>query len=160
MKFIADVMLGRFSRWLRILGCDIKYYRDAKDSTLLNIVKEEDRVLLTRDAELFQRANLRGLSAFFVEGRSKVEQLANFAHHFNLKLEIDMSISRCPVCGSSLRNIERDAVLDKVPSGTLTHYDKFWICYECRKIYWQGAHWKKINETLTKVKMLINENIT
>lgn len=143
-----------------MLGCDIEYYRDAQDDTLLNIVKEEDRALLTRDAELFQRANLRGLKAFFVEGRSEVERLANFAHQFNLKLEIDTSISRCPVCGSSLRSIERDAVLDKVPSGTLKHYNEFWICNTCRKVYWQGAHWKKINETLAKAKMLTEKNVT
>ncbi|MFH0896773.1 MAG: Mut7-C RNAse domain-containing protein [Candidatus Bathyarchaeota archaeon] len=160
MKFVADGMLGRFSRWLRMLGCDTKYYRDASDDTLLDIAKEEDRTLLTRDAELFKRANLRMLRTLFVEGKSEAEQLANFARQFNFKLEIDMSISLCPVCGSPLHSIERDAVLDKVPSGTLKNYNAFWICDTCGKVYWQGAHWKKINETLTKTKMLIEKNVT
>jgi len=143
-----------------MLGCDIKYYHDMPDGTLLHIAEEEDRALLTRDKELLQRANLKGLKAFFVEGKSEVEQLANFTRQFNLKLEIDMSNSRCPVCGSPLHSVERDAVVDKVPSGTLKHYSAFWICDACGKVYWQGAHWKKINETLTKAKMLIEDNIT
>lgn len=153
-------MLGRFSRWLRILGCDVKYYNDASDDALLNLAEEETRVLLTRDAELFRRANSKGLGAFFVEGKSEAERLANLAKRFNLKLEVDMSVSRCPVCGSSLRRVDIDAVLDKVPSGTLKYYKEFWICDGCGKVYWQGAHWKKINETLNKAKMLAGKSAT
>ena len=148
-------MLGRLSRWLRMLGCDIKYYSDASDDILLSIAADEDCVLLTSDAELFQRACGRGLKSLFVEGGSEVERLASVARRFNIRLEVDMSISRCPTCGSTLHSREKETILEKIPSGTLRHYNEFWVCDGCRKIYWQGAHWKKINETLNKAKMLL-----
>ena len=52
MRFVTDGMLGRFSRWLRLLGCDVEYYRDSVDEELLKVAKAQGRVLLTRDAEL------------------------------------------------------------------------------------------------------------
>lgn len=157
MKFVADGMLGSFSRWLRMLGYDIKYLRDAADDMLLDIAGKENRILLTRDQELFQRATFKGFQAVFVEGKSEAERLANLTRLFNLKLEIDMANSRCPACGSLLHYAEKDVILDKVPPGTLKHYSAFWICAGCRKVYWQGAHWKKINETLTKARTLIEK---
>ena len=46
---------------------------------------------------------------------------------------------------------------DKVLEGTYQRHSKFWICSQCSKIYWQGSHWKKINETLEKTKTLLIE---
>ena len=147
-------MLGRFSRWLRILGYDVKYLNSTPDDVLLKIAKEEDRALLTRDAELFRRASTNGLKAIFVEGRSREEKLADIAKRFNIKLEIDMAVSRCPVCNYLLQNVPSDAVKDKIPKGTLKHYEDFWLCDACGKVYWQGRHWKKIMDTLNKANKL------
>lgn len=137
-----------------MLGCDVKYFNDASDDALLNIAWEEERALLTGDRELFRKASSKGVRAFLVYGESEVERLASVAQHFDIKLEVDMATSRCPVCGSSLSNVEREMVLDKVPSGTLRHYTDFWTCDGCGKVYWQGRHWKKISETLDKAKAL------
>lgn len=54
LKFIADGMLGKLTRWLRMLGQDVEYSNNMEDSQLLTIAKEDDRTLLTRDFELYQ----------------------------------------------------------------------------------------------------------
>jgi uncharacterized protein with PIN domain len=154
MKFVVDEMLGRSSRWLRLLGFEVKYLR-ASDDKFLEIAEKENRVLLTRDLELLRRAKSRGLEVFYVEGEDEAEKLANISRRFNIKLEIDISVSRCPTCDSSIKRVERSEVLDKVPSGTLEHINEFWICSGCGKVYWQGGHWKKINETLSRAKELL-----
>ena len=69
MKFVADEMLGRSSRWLRMIGCDVKYFK-VSDNDLLEVAQREDRILLTRDLELFRRAKNRGLETFFIEGQN------------------------------------------------------------------------------------------
>ena len=40
-RFVADVMLGRLARWLRALGHDTLYFRDAPDSRLLGSALRE-----------------------------------------------------------------------------------------------------------------------
>jgi uncharacterized protein with PIN domain len=137
-----------------MLGCDVKYSK-ASDSDLLEIAKNENRILLTRDTELFHRAKARGLNVFFVDGKNESEKLANISKHFNIKLEIDMSKSRCPLCGFSLKTVRKSYVLNKLPTETIKRHENFWKCTNCEKIYWQGGHWKNINETLTKAKKLL-----
>lgn len=56
MKFILDGMLGKLSRWLRMMGHDTKYSTTLDDLQLLKIAKNEKRVLLTRDFALYQQA--------------------------------------------------------------------------------------------------------
>ncbi len=43
--FLADEMLGRLAKWLRLLGYDTKYVRGIPDSDLLDIAESEDRVV-------------------------------------------------------------------------------------------------------------------
>ena len=159
LKFITDGMLGSLTRWLRMLGCDVKYDNYTSDDFLLKVAQEEDRVLLTRDLKLFRRANNYNIKTLFVVGESKAERLANIAQCLNITLDINMAISRCPICGSSLRNADREEVLNKVKLGTLKYYKDFWICKKCGKVYWKGSHWKKINEVLNKAKMLTENNV-
>ena len=55
MKFLADAMLGKLTRWLRMLGQDVEYSTKLSDDELLASAKAEGRILLTRDFELYQR---------------------------------------------------------------------------------------------------------
>src|SRR5215813_270690 len=47
--FIADVMVGRLARWLRILGFDVLYSNRYEDDEILRIASAENRMILTRD---------------------------------------------------------------------------------------------------------------
>jgi len=44
-RFIADQMLGRLAKWLRLLGYDTLYLNPAPDGKLIEIAKEQNRVL-------------------------------------------------------------------------------------------------------------------
>lgn len=155
--FLADGMLGRFTRWLRMLGCEVTYFNEASDDRLLELAETEDRVLLTRDMELFRRAKTRGLDAYYIEGPTTPETIAEVAKRYQIRLEVDPSLSRCPTCGFPLRPIEKAEVQDRVPTGTFKQYDEFWVCTSCGKVYWRGSHWKRINETLERAKTLMGD---
>ena len=96
MKFVADGMLGSLSRWLRMMGHDVEYSASFDDDKLLALAKEEGRVLLTRDLELYKRSTARGIDAFYVEGKNEAERLAAIAGRFGIGLEVDLRTSRCP----------------------------------------------------------------
>ena len=109
MKFIADGMLGKLTRWLRMLGQDVTYSTQLDDAELLAVAEEEQRVLLTRDLELCQRATAKGVDAFYVEGRTEAEKLAELAGRFGFPLTIDLARSRCPKCNAIIRLTPKEA---------------------------------------------------
>ena len=152
MNYIVDGMLGKLARWLRMLGHNVTYYRNFDDATLLVLSKTESRVLLTRDRELYQKALSDGLDAFLVDSKDQEKRLALLANHFGLKLEVDLSVSRCPKCNGCLVSISKDEVKEKVPEGTFKYYDEFWQCTSCGQVYWKGAHWTRIQGTLEAAK--------
>ena len=155
MKFIADGMLGKLTRWLRLLGFDVEYANDMEDKKLMAMAKKEKRILLTRDLELFQQANAHGVNAFLVEGRTEAERLACMARKYGFPLEIDVNISRCPKCNTQIKRVTKDMIVEKVEKATFTYYDEFWQCPNCGQVYWQGAHWKKITNTLDEAKKIL-----
>lgn len=158
LKFVADGMLGKLARWLRMLGHNVKYLSSIGDKQLLKIAKTEHRILLTRDLELYHQAIARGISAVYVEGEDEAEKLAKLARRFGFKLEIDMEKSRCPKCNARIKPIEKEAAKDRVPESTYRYYDTFWECQKCGQIYWQGAHWRRIGETLRKAKNFLEKS--
>ena len=155
MRFIVDGMLGSFARWLRLLGFEAEYFRDASDDFLLERAALENKILLTRDAELYRRALARELQALYVDGGTEAERLSNVAHRFGLSLCVEDVLSRCPTCGSVLRRVGTDEVQQHLPERTMRHYNEFWICTDCGQVYWRGGHWKKINETLARARDLL-----
>ena len=152
MKFLADSMLGKLARWLRMLGQDVAYNIQLKDNELLDLAKKESRVLLSKDLELYKRAIARDIDAFFVEGKSESERLAEVAKRYGLKLTIDMEKSHCPVCNTKLTATPKEQLSGALKKNTFTYYEKFWKCPNCGQIYWQGAHWKQISNTLNEAQ--------
>ena len=154
MKFITDGMLGKITRWLRMLGHNVKYSNKLDDAKLIEIARKEKRILLTRDLALYQQATAKGVKAFYLEGVDEAEKLARLSRKFGFELEIDMSVSRCPKCNAHVVPVEKEEVSGRVEETTYKYYDKFWKCPKCGQIYWQGAHWKRIRETLEKARKL------
>ena len=137
-----------------MLGYETEYSSNTSDDRLLEIAASKKAVLLTRDVELYKRAKTRNLEVFFVDGDDEPMRLASTATRFNLRLEIETIVSRCPTCNGLLQKARTDKLKEKVPQGTLANYTKFWMCMGCGKVYWRGGHWKKINETLRRARDL------
>ena len=157
VKFIVDCMLGKLTRWLRMLGYDVKYSRSLGDKQLIKTAKMEHRTLLTRDIELYQQAMKQGTNVFLVEGATEAEKLANLTKQLDLKLEINVTVSRCPKCNTRISPIPKERVVNRVPEGTFSSYDEFWECPGCEQVYWRGAHWKRIDETLRKARQMLEQ---
>jgi uncharacterized protein with PIN domain len=154
VKFLADGMLGNITRWLRLLGYDVEYEKVQNDNELLIRSKQEKRILLTSDAELFKLAKRSGLTTALVKKTSPDEALSKLSEKFNIHLVFDEMRSRCPTCGFSLKSVNKNAIKEKIPKNTYQRHNEFWICssLSCSKVYWRGNHWKKISQTLKKAR--------
>jgi uncharacterized protein with PIN domain len=142
-----------------MIGYECAYSNDADDRELLTIAKRDSLVLLTSDAELYRTAVARGIDSFLVEGRTEPERLASLAGRYGLDLGIDTATSRCPVCGSMLKEVEKSEIENSVPPATFKVYRTFWLCTnpKCAKVYWQGSHWKRIEQTLASAKRILDK---
>jgi len=138
-----------------MLGHDVEYFNSVDDSKLITLAKNGNRVLLTRDQKLFQRAVSRGAQAVLVDGSDEAEKLALLASRFGFKLEIDLTVSRCPKCNARLEAVSKNDVLEQIPERTAIYYEQFWRCTGCGKIYWRGSHWKNIEATLEHTRALL-----
>jgi len=118
LKFITDGMLGKLTRWLRMLGHDVEYFKSLDDKELIDRTKTENRILLTRDLKLYKRAITHGANAFLVEEDTGAKKLAQLSKRFNFKLEIDMAGSRCPKCNTPIKPISKEEVIGRIPKAT------------------------------------------
>lgn len=156
MNFLLDGMLGKLTRWLRMMGHDAKY-STSDDAELLEIGKKEYRVLLTRDFALYQQATARGADVYYVEGETEPERIAELAKRYQIPIEIDLALSRCPKCNAKLASVPKETIAGQVEENTLAQYSEFWRCLNCGAVYWQGAHWTKIRATLEEAKQKLKE---
>jgi len=149
-------MLGKLTRWLRMLGHDVEYSSKLDDAQLIMVAKKERRILLTRDLELYQQATAKGVNAVYLEGKTEAEKLAYLAKRFKIKLEIDMATSRCTKCNTQVKPISKEKAADRIEKSTFSYYNDFWECPKCGQVYWQGAHWTRIRKTLEAAKESLN----
>lgn len=135
VRFVADAMLGKLARWLRALGHDTVYLRDAPDGRLLGIALRERRRLLTRDVALAARAGPAGL---LVRAEDLDAQLGEVTAACGLASRAPLS--RCLECNGLLTARAPGAVRDRVPPYTLATQAAFWECDGCRRVFWAGTH--------------------
>jgi uncharacterized protein with PIN domain len=153
-RFVVDSMLGHVARWLRLLGYDTLYFRKVDDWKLIRISGEEDRILLTRDLSLYRRAKRQRLRAFFVEDPEIDAVLAELSKRFGVELEFHKNDTRCPHCNAKLiYTTSITEIAHRVSKAIALRYKEFWICPACKMVYWQGAHWRSINQVLESAKI-------
>ncbi len=139
MKFLADAMLGRLATWLRLLGYDTAYPRDATDAELARRARLEQRILLTRDVELTRR---RGVRAVLIEAEQVEDQVRQVFHALDLTAQ--EAFSRCAECNGLLEQVSKESVRGWVPPYVFHTQERFRRCPHCARIYWRGTHWARI----------------
>jgi uncharacterized protein with PIN domain len=137
---LLDVGLGTLARRLRLLGLDAAWRNDAGDADLVARATAEDRVLLTQDRGLLMRRALpRGA---LVRGSGAEAQLADVLDRFAPALA---PLTRCTACGGPLVAVAREEVADRLEPGTRRSYAEFSRCTACGRVYWRGAHARRID---------------
>ncbi|MDI9643988.1 MAG: Mut7-C RNAse domain-containing protein [Candidatus Verstraetearchaeota archaeon] len=137
MRFLADAMLGKLARWLRIIGYDTEYLPSASDEELISMAESESRLLLTRDSELFRRATRRGVPSLLLRSTTIEGELREISGAVAVRLSGE---TRCPLCNVVLVEDEKS----RAPSSG----GSIWVCPRCGKFYWHGTHWLRISATL------------
>lgn len=150
-RFIADRMLGTLTRYLRFMGYDttsangLSEGDPKEDSVLLEIARQEHRLLLTKDAELARRG---GKSALLIRSDDVMDQVQQLIDLRLVKRRLAMS--RCSLCNTELREANTCEIAETsyAPKDWRNH--TFFWCRECRKLYWNGSHGKQLEERVER----------
>jgi uncharacterized protein with PIN domain len=157
LNFVADAMLGKLARWLRIMGHDVKYSAQFNDAEIVEIAEKEKRIILTHDFTLYKYTLAKNVGSVYVEGSKEFERLSNLAKSLRMDLEVDLKKCRCPLCNAKLESVSKEDIENRVEKTTVKYYNIFWECPNCHQIYWQGGHWRKIHLTFKKAQEKLKE---
>jgi uncharacterized protein len=136
-RFAADAMLGKLTKWLRVMGIDVVYDPDIGDQQLMQCAEREGRVLLTRDRRLIRR---RGPGRrLLIESDYYHEQVRQVVQVFGLTSRVEV-FTRCIRCNTPLRTIAKQVVVGRVPPYVYATQMAFKHCTACGRLYWGGTH--------------------
>jgi uncharacterized protein with PIN domain len=147
-RFLADAMLGRLARWLRLLGFDCAWEADIEDEALVRRALDEGRVLLSRDRALIDEWRVSDL--YLVRSESVAGQLREVIDGFAL-VGRARPLSRCSRCNPLLRPTTPEQVPGRIPPRVLARCRVFLTCPGCDRVYWEGTHTDRIRRLLEEL---------
>lgn len=147
-RFIADSMLGRLAKWLRIIGYDTTYYNDIRDDLLIKRSLLEGRWLITRDTQLIKRGLVSGYT--FIRDNDSMDQLRQIVAELDLDVYKKI-FTRCIGCNTILIPIYRCDAIGNVPEYIYSTKMGFSLCPLCNRVYWRGSHIDRIKERLMRL---------
>ena len=144
IKFVADCMLGRLAKWLRVLGYDTHYQRYYRPGDIEHLVKE-GRLLLSRH----RGATGRYTNAVLINANGVSGQIAELKERTRLVPVRSNWFSRCLICNVLLTEALIDAAQENVPE--YVFYENMAgirFCPLCGRYYWPGSHRKRMIKQL------------
>ena len=139
-RFVLDVHLGTVARRLRLAGVDAAYANDRDDDALIEQANAEQRVLLTQDRGLLRRRKL--WLGGYVRGTRPDEQFRDVLDRFAPPLA---PWTRCTACNGLLSPVRKADVEPLLRPGTRRSYQSFSRCADCGRVYWRGAHSRRLD---------------
>ncbi|QCP51872.1 twitching motility protein PilT [Trinickia violacea] len=148
IRFVADAHLGGLAQLLRLAGFDTLYDNHYADAAIEALAAAEQRIVLTRDRELLKRRTItHGCYVRALKPEAQLREifgrldLAGSARPFRL----------CLTCNAPLRRIEKEEVADRAPQGVLERHTQFVTCDVCRRVFWEGSHWRRMRALMDAV---------
>ena len=149
-KFICNGMLGKLCKLLRICGIDTLYSNQGM--TILLEARQQDRIILTRNTRLRGKKSI-----FFIQTSDPGLQLEDVVTEHDLQNHI-RPFSRCIECNSELEPTNKESIRDNIPYYTYKHFDKFAVCPNCKKVYWEGSHYKNMVKEIENIRRIISKS--
>ena len=147
-KFVLDVHLGRLAAYLRMLGFDTVYANRVSDLELVRISAQERRVLLTRDRGVLKHSAV--MHGYWLRETNSRRQATEVVRRFDLIRSLRL-LTRCMVCNELLRDISKAEVGARAPERVLEWADEFRECPGCRRVYWEGSHYRRMKEWIEEL---------
>ncbi len=145
MKFAADRTVGRLAQWLRLMGYDTVNSGSLSPESAIPFANE-NRILLTRDTRLSQK--LKSLKIICLISNDPKDQVREVVKALRLQPDEKYFFTRCKLCNTILTRVTLEEIVNQIPDHVSKKYNRFSKCHTCKKVYWQGTHYERIQKTL------------
>ena len=152
-SFVADAMLGKIARKLRIFGFDTVYDSNLDDDNILNSLNYTGRIVLTSDNDLFNRCKKNRIDSILTYKETEIENLVTIFKTLNIKfINFPIVPYLCTSCNGKLDKISDNSLIkNKLSEQLLKSHEIFYRCIKCDKIYWAGSHLKRISRLINEI---------
>ena len=136
IRFLADCMLGRLAKWLRVMGFDTHYQPFYKEGVINNLV-HAGRMLLSRHRSVINRYS----SSMLILSDHVKEQLQEIQREGYFRGEWPKWFTRCLICNTPLKNVSIEDALENIPEYVFYQTVKrVRFCPSCTQYFWPGSH--------------------
>ena len=145
MKFLADTMLGRLTKWLRVMGYDTYYQNYYGENEIDELIKEGRLFLSCSKKITTQYPN-----SFFIGSDLLKNQLQDIKGAGYLTNTPSKWFTRCLICNVLLQ------VVKEIPNEIIPEYILYQdnkvirYCPSCKRYFWQGSHRARMVKQLTE----------
>jgi hypothetical protein len=143
-RFVAEPMLGKLSKWLRVMGYDVLYRRSYREGDLIRLASEGRRLLSRRKA-----AQTRHPDAILIHSDHVGEQVREMLNLGCLKLDRLKFFTRCLRCNLPLKEADPAAARSALPDHVFyENLSGIRFCSQCHRFFWPGTHRDKMLKQL------------
>ncbi len=150
-RFVADAHLGGLARLLRMAGFDTVYDNHFQDGEIAAIAVAENRIVLSRDRELLKRKEIT--HGFYLHALKSDAPLREIIQRLDLAHCVH-PFTRCLLCNAPLQELDTAQALPQEPAGVRRQHAHLRACEKCQRVYWEGAHWQRMNQRLSQALSL------
>ncbi|HEY0579670.1 MAG TPA: Mut7-C RNAse domain-containing protein [Candidatus Nitrosocosmicus sp.] len=158
LKFIADGMLGKIAKKLRIFGFDTEYLANTDDNSLIKMSINNKRTILTKDRQLYARSLKMNVPCVLFNLENELENLVIIMRKFNINyiFPVTNKYTRCTLCNGTLEEVIKSSLIEySVPKKVFDNTEIFFKCLICKKIYWNGTHIQELNKLIDNINKII-----
>lgn len=154
-RFLADCMLGRLAKWLRILGYDTLYERSRGKGVTFTSEFLGDRRFLTRRRELIKDVP----GCVYIRSDHVGDQLGQMVKEGLIHPDPEEGFRLCSACNAELVEAYPDDARDHIPEYVFfRHTQELLWCPVCKRYYWRGTHCDRMRAQLENWKVLSKQN--
>ncbi len=135
-RFVADSMLGRLSKWLRVMGYDTHYQPFFKEGVIQELVHGGHKLLSRHRATIILYPNSMLILSDHVR-----DQLHEMKKEGAFTADRSKWFTRCLTCNVPLREAEAEDTRANIPEYVFhRHTSEIRFCPSCGRYFWPGSH--------------------
>jgi hypothetical protein len=135
-RFVAEPMLGKLAKWLRMMGYDALYQRSYREDDLPRLMAGGRRLLSRRI-----QAKVRHPEAILIRSDHVGEQIKELRELGHLKLDQTKFFTRCLRCNLPLEEADPEAARSSLPDHVYSeNVSAIRSCPRCGRFFWPGTH--------------------